>query len=423
MLRPQSPSALKKTASSVDMPSMMLSPVLRAAWARSLAVLALVAALLVLFSTATMAQDGHAAGVLEAGAPMPAAPGTTELGALGAWKAVYVVGEVDGTTGPTTLQYVSNARRDAEQMRALGFAVVEFYPPDNSWADIVAAAADAHAIIYAGHGMRWGGSDALVGGMKLNAAESVHPDQIGSDLHMAPGAVAILMHACYSAGTSEEDVNGTTFETAQRRVALYSLPFLEAGLTGYYASWYYGFPAAVLTSLASGLTLGQAYEAYHDYGAETVTRLTHPLSSGDSLWLDYDDWSGWEGRQYNYAFAGDPHLLFGQGPPPTLALSQAALAAYALPGAAGQTFSVQVLATGGAPPPWDAWVEGGPFPWVTLEPRPAEGQLLVHLSPPATVGGYAAQVIVQPQYLPPLRLPVSLDVGYLTLLPAVSRTG
>lgn len=391
-------------------------------WVRLLVALILAAALLMPSGMQALAQEPHLGGVVAADPPQTMPAGKPELGALGSgFKAVYIVGDVDGVDGPTTQQYIAQARDQAQQLRSLGFTVVEFYAPDNHWSDIVAAVTDAQAIIYAGHGIRWGGDDALVGGMKLNASESVHPDQIRSDLRMAPGAVVILNHTCYSAGTGTEDIQGTDFETAVRRASQYSQPFLDAGLSGYYASWYYGFPAAVLTSLASGLTLGEAYEAYHDFNPETVTRLTHPLSPDHVLWLDYDNWTGWEGLQYNYAFAGDPDALLGEAPSPTFALSQPELSTYATIGGAAQTVTIQVTAEGS--PSWDAWVEGGSQPWLTLEPKPDEGVLLVHLQPPAAAGNYAAQVIVQPLYYPPLRLSVSLLVGHLTLLPAIIRAG
>ena len=416
---------LKKSVAAVDMPPMRRDPVSRE-WLRLLFALALAMVLMLRPGLGAFAQEPHAGGVVGAWPPEASALEGQGAAAAGTgWKVVYIVGDVDGLEGPTTRLYIGHAQEQAAQLRAQGFTVTEFYAPNNHWPDIVAAAAGAHALIYAGHGMRWGGSDAMVGGMKLNAGESVHPDQIRSDLRMAPGAVAILNHACYSAGSSEEDVHGTTFETAERRVALYSLPFLEAGFSGYYASWYYYFPAALLTSLASGLTYSQAYEAYHDFNPATVTRLSHSLSPGDVLWLDYDDWESWEGLQYSYAFAGDPGHRLGQDPTPapTLSLSHADLSALSRPGGAPQTVSIQVLAEGGVLPPWEAWVEGGSASWLTLEPRPAEGSLLVHLQPPAVAGDLSAQVIVQPLYYPPLRLPVSLTVAHLTLLPEVRRAG
>ncbi|NPV09788.1 MAG: hypothetical protein HPY83_17740 [Anaerolineae bacterium] len=376
-----------------------------------------------------VAAEPHLGGVLAAHPPVdPTAQAelhATLAAAAVPWKVVYVVGEVDGPDGPTTAAYVDDARTQSAQLRQMGMTVVEFYPPNNRWADIVAAAADARVLIYAGHGVGWGGDPMLVGGMRLRSDESVHPDQIRSQLRMAPPAVVLLNHVCYAAGTSTEDVNGTAYEEALRRVAEYSQPFLEAGLAGYYANWYYGFPSALLASLASGMTLGEAYEAYHDFSPATVQRLQHPRSAGDVLWLDYDDWPDWPGLQYDYAFAGDPALTLTETAAPSLVLSQQAVELYAVPGADAEVLRVRVATSDGSPAEWTAWVDGGSEGWLTLDSDPAQKQLLLTIEPPRQMGTYSAEVIVRAEEGPlagqETRLPVRLIVQHLTLIPVLHR--
>jgi hypothetical protein len=337
-----------------------------------------------------------------------------------------VVGDVDGLEGPTTLDYVQNAREESAALRQMGMTVVEFYPPNNRWSDILAAAADARVLIYAGHGVGWGGDPMLVGGMRLRADESVSPDQIRSQLRMAPQAIVLLNHVCYSAGTSSEDVNGTTYEEALRRVAEYSQPFLEAGLVGYYANWYYGFTSTLLSSLASGMTLGEAYESYHDYNAATVQRLQHPRSPSHVLWLDYDDWADWPGLQYDYAFAGDPNVsMTTPTGTPTLILSHDSVEVYTLPGAGTEVLPVYVKTSDGSPASWSAWVDGGGTGWLSLDAAPGAEQLLLTIRPPQQLGTYTADIVVRVDEGSlagqELRLPVQLAVLYLTRIPLLHR--
>ncbi|MHB0876812.1 MAG: hypothetical protein ACYC5O_12310 [Anaerolineae bacterium] len=221
------------------------------------------------------------------------------------WKVVYVVGVVDTIGGPATRSYVDSARDNAAQLRTLGLQVQEFYPPDNHWPAIRAAANDADILIYSGHGVSWGGDPPLVGGLLLQPGEAVHPDQVRVELHMAANAVAIMSHICYAAGVSAEDAGPIAREEAERRVAQYSLPFLDAGISGYYANMYGTFPVALVEQLLGGDALGRAYEGFWDFGAGTVERHRHPQRPAMAMWLDKDDWNG---MRYNYAFVGDENL-------------------------------------------------------------------------------------------------------------------
>jgi hypothetical protein len=227
------------------------------------------------------------------------------------WKAVYVVGVVDTVSGPATRSYVDSARENAAQLRDLGVQVVEFYPPDNHWQDVRAAAREANILIYSGHGITWGGEPPLVGGLLLQPGEAVHPDQIRAELRMAPSAIAIMNHICYAAGVSADDPGPISREEAERRVAQYSLPFLDAGISGYYANMYGSFPVALIEELLAGQALGHAYEGYWDYTAATVERYRHPQRPAAAMWLDKDDWNG---MRYNYAFVGDDRVRLTAGP-------------------------------------------------------------------------------------------------------------
>ncbi len=146
----------------------------------------------------------------------PIAPAAVTL------KAVAIVGDV----GDATPTYRQDMDRAVAALQSHGVVVEKFYYGDRSftWADIVTAATGAHFLLYMGHGVYWGGpctQPTLVGGFYLGPNQFVHPDRIRSDLNgrMAPGAVVILSHACFSAGQSGCDPSGSpSQEEAARRI-------------------------------------------------------------------------------------------------------------------------------------------------------------------------------------------------------------
>ena len=117
------------------------------------------------------------------------------------------------------------------------------------------------------------------------------PDQIRSQLRMAPQAIVLLNHVLFRRDVLRRRERDHLRE-ALRRVAEYLSPSWKRV---WWATTPTGTTASptLLSSLASGMTLGEAYESYHDYNAATVQRLQHPRSPSHVLWLDYDDWADW----------------------------------------------------------------------------------------------------------------------------------
>jgi len=141
-----------------------------------------------------------------------------------------------------------------------------------------------------------------VGGFFLSSG-LVSPDEIRNNLKLAPNAI-VMLFGCFTAGTA--DVNEPiTSEEAQGRVAQYSEPFLDAGVAGYYANWYGNAFQLFIRHLFQGMTLGQAYETFHDFNYATVERYTPPAHPDLAMWLDKDYWQ--QSWQYNNAFAGLPN--------------------------------------------------------------------------------------------------------------------
>jgi hypothetical protein len=184
----------------------------------------------------------------------------------------------------------------------VGVEVIKFYPPNNRWEDIRAAAQGAHFLMYRGHGISWGGTPEKVGGFALKD-NLVSPEEITTDLHLAKNAI-VMIYACYAAGTTSTDQPpGITQQEAQRRVAQYSAPFFQNGAAGYYADWYGHAFALFLEDLFSGITLGQAYQNFN-FDPATFSNLEHLYAPGQRIWLDSHFYA--DQNQYNHAFAGQP---------------------------------------------------------------------------------------------------------------------
>lgn len=234
---------------------------------------------------------------------VPDSSTTTPLLNLPALKAVIIVGEIDGPTGSWTLGEVANANLVKNELQANGVQVTTFYPPIASWEAVRSASEGAHFFMYRGHGVSWGGTPLVVGGMYLGNDIFVSSEQIRSGLHLAPNAI-VMLYGCYTAGTSSSDTTSITLTEAKRRVAMYSDPFFDAGAGGYFADWFGDAFQMYVRYLFQGMTQLQAYQAYFDYSASRIYTTTHPDHPEMALWLGWDVWDN--KTQYDNAFAGYP---------------------------------------------------------------------------------------------------------------------
>ncbi len=228
-------------------------------------------------------------------------------------KAVLIVGPIDGNSGEWTTQARADMDLAAAELAANGVAVHTFYTPDNDWNTITRAAEGAHFLLYRGHGIRWSEMPSPeVGGFGLNNGNFVSPEDIRSDLKLAPGAI-VMLYGCFTAGTSASDTDAISSTEAQRRVAQYADPFLEGGAEGYFANWFGNAFQHYIRALFAGDTLLQAYQSYYDFNTTTAEQYTLAAHPAYSMWLDYDVWTF---TKYNNAFVGDPDAtlqsLFGE---------------------------------------------------------------------------------------------------------------
>lgn len=320
----------------------------------------------------------------------PASPETPAAPlALPPLKAVLIVGPIDGDAGAWTTAEKKNMDLTAAELTAHGVTVHKFYAPNNDWNAIKAAAAGAQFIFYRGHGVYWSDMPApVVGGFALKD-RFVSSDDIRRDLHPAPNAI-VMLYGCFTAGTSSNDEGSIGSAEAQRRVAMYSDPFLDIGAAGYYADWFGDAFQMYVRYLFQGQTLGQAYESFYDFHASSVERYMHPNHPGKVMWLDKDYWDG--KMQYNDAFAGLPNArLTDLFQDIQMQIRPNGATYVARPNAAARTFKIVVNGSQGAPLRWQAEFIPQAQAWATLATATGDSSrpILVTLAPGGrSVGRY-----------------------------------
>jgi hypothetical protein len=190
-------------------------------------------------------------------------------------KVVIVVGPVESTTA----HYIRDARALARQARGYGAAVTEIYSPRATWAKVKAAAQHANVLIYLGHGngtpSPYPYSTSTKNGLGLNARSGHGNSNVkyyGSAymkmIHLAPNAVVILNHLCYSAGNSEPGRAAPTTKVAKQRIDYYASSFLKTGAKAVFAEPK-GSAAYILTGLFT--TTKSMREIFNMGGGGTIS--------------------------------------------------------------------------------------------------------------------------------------------------------
>ncbi|PJZ57153.1 ankyrin repeat domain-containing protein [Leptospira barantonii] len=231
------------------------------------------------------------------------------------FKAVALVGDVDGDNGPGTLGYVKNMQDVAKVLRARGVQVTEYYSPKNSWDQIKESIKGANLVLYAGHGVGSNLNDSpyhqkYVGGFALKG-KFVSNDDVENVLKPAPGAVVLFLGACFTAGNMAYDMGVIDAEETKHRIAMYSAPFLKAGFQGYYATWAPWTAQSLVAELFTGKSYGSIYDSQTNLSE--VTKIDHPTYSNGKLFFH-------KGKQdakvvFDYAFAGNPNAKISTSSP------------------------------------------------------------------------------------------------------------
>jgi hypothetical protein len=217
-------------------------------------------------------------------------------------KAVLICGDVDAG-GEGNKSYIDWIKTTSKALKDNGVAVKEFYYPNNNWDQIKEAAKGAQFLVYQGHGILLSESPFHVGGFYLKD-KIVEPEQIKTDLKLAPNAIVLMSGVCYSAGSSASDDYGDIgVNEAKRRVEQYSAPFLENGCSGYFANNWIGVMAKVVNNLFEGSTLGDAYKSGF---------ISSPIYGKYDENKSLDCWVDKSEAEYSNAFAGNANKTLVQ---------------------------------------------------------------------------------------------------------------
>ena len=153
------------------------------------------------------------------------------------------VAVVVGPAGSLTSSYIRSARGYAAQARSYGATVVEVYTPNATWARVRSAVQGANLLVFLGHGNGFPSpylstlNPLKMDGFGLNGylgSGNVRTTYFGeyyvrTQVRLAPNAVVILNHLCYSAGSSEPGRANPTLSVARRRVDNFAAGFLRTG--------------------------------------------------------------------------------------------------------------------------------------------------------------------------------------------------
>ena len=215
-------------------------------------------------------------------------------------RVVVIVGPVESQTS----SYLADGRALAKQARSYGASVTEIYSPNATWTRVKAAAKSANLLIYLGHGNGWPSPyrpfrSTSKDGFGLNAqAGHGHynlkyygASYVIASIRLAPNAVVILNHLCYSAGNSEPGNANPTQTVAKQRMDNFASTFLKIGAMAVFAEAR-GNPDYILDALFhSSKTMSQIFwsapQATHRYSfafksttTAGATAVSDPYASG-----------------------------------------------------------------------------------------------------------------------------------------------
>jgi hypothetical protein len=188
---------------------------------------------------------------------------------------------VVGPAGSLTSSYIRDARRYAAIARSHGASVVEIYTPNATWARVHAQAQDANLLVYLGHGNGFPNpynstlDPKKVDGLGLNpyaGSGNTRTSYYGEYyvdryIELAPDAVVLLNHLCYSTGSSEPGHPKPTVTVARKRVDNFAAGFLRTGARAVFA------------------TLGDASHIVEALFTSDATMLDIFWSAPDATWV------------------------------------------------------------------------------------------------------------------------------------------
>src|SRR6185369_8512461 len=153
-------------------------------------------------------------------------PGDGSIASVDGLVAVLVV----GPSGETALN-TQRAEEFAAKAEGYGMVVRRLYSPHATWQEVVDASQGANLLAYWGHGNGWPSpygsfQEQTKDGFGLNSFDGDTSGKtvyygaalIRKQIKLAPNAVVVLSHLCYSAGNAEPQLPIPDWDTAWLRV-------------------------------------------------------------------------------------------------------------------------------------------------------------------------------------------------------------
>jgi len=256
-----------------------------------------------------------------------AVPAASADSTLSTAKIVIIVGPVGDSIAAS---YISDANRAATAARAHSSNVITLYTPHATWANVLPTLQGASIVVYMGHGNGYTspyhptfdinaippGVDGLGLNPPGNTTNNTTTQYYGEATlakyaHLAPNAVVILAHLCYSAGNSESQNPAPRFAEARLRVDNMGAGWLRTGARAVIAEVYSSGMAAyyIQELFTSQETINDMWQ-----GAPTFKHDVQVSASIRNSWatvqLDPDP-AATGNEHFGRAISGDMTLLTG----------------------------------------------------------------------------------------------------------------
>lgn len=234
-------------------------------------------------------------------------PGGGSIASADGLMAVLIV----GPSGETALN-ITRADEFAQRAEKYGMQVRRLYSPHATWHDVVANSQGANLIAYWGHGNGW---PSIYGSFQEQTKDGFGLDRTDGDtsgetvyygasvirkeIKLAPNAVVMLSHLCYSAGNAEPGLPIPDWDVAWQRVDNHANGFLAAGARTVFA-YGTGDASMILDGLFKGnktmdqvfMTRGRENRAYYGFTGWDDRYLESTRAPGHMMHLDPDQAEG-----------------------------------------------------------------------------------------------------------------------------------
>ena len=200
------------------------------------------------------------------GAPAVGAATTT----LSANPKVVIIA---GPVGDKTSYFVADARAAAAEAAKYTTNVVTILTPHATWARVKTALQGASIVINMGHGNGWPSPYApwqpyTKDGLGLNPVDTTSDNTttqyhgefyLAQDIRLAPNAIVLLNHLCYSAGNSEPGLPEPTVGVAHQRLDNFAAGWLRTGARAVISEAYHGAVEEVRALFTTRQTIDQLW--------------------------------------------------------------------------------------------------------------------------------------------------------------------